>query len=129
MSWRQSLWTYGHANMGTRNYKSTCWEPDQTFWRTSPLTSECYRLTARSLRISRSQLRRHSSHECTHDLAAKELPSLINVVNSRRLDLNVLEASRRELGAIFVFFEGARNAANPQKHTFANLRRNLATSH
>src|SRR6202167_6727188 len=100
MSWRQSLWTYGHANMGTRNYKSTCWEPDQTFWSTSPLTSECYRLTARSFRISRSQLRLHSSHECTHELsvylrrngidvdvlAAKELPSLINAVNSRRLD-------------------------------------------
>src|SRR5271155_1892137 len=88
-------------------------------------------------------LRLHGAHECTHELsvylgrnrihvdvlAAEELPSVLYAVDSRRLDLNVLESSRCEFGAIFVFFEGTRNAADPQKHTLANLRRHLATGH
>jgi hypothetical protein len=88
-------------------------------------------------------LRLHRPHECAHELSVylrrnrihidvltgKELTSVLYAVNSGWLNLNFLEASGRELAAIFVFFEGTRNAANPQKHTLANLRRHLATGH
>jgi hypothetical protein len=62
-------------------------------------------------------------------LAGKKLASVLYAVYSGWLNLNVLEPGRRKFGAIFIFFESTRNAANPEKDTTANLRRHLTASH
>ena len=82
----------------------------------------------------RSLLRLHSPHEGTHELpinlgsdgieidvlSGQELTSVLYPIDSGRLDINLLETSRCELAAIFVFFESTRNAANPEKHALTN---------
>src|SRR5271167_3093152 len=42
MNWRQFRWTYGRANMGTRNCKSTCWERDRSFAEPQVLRGRSY---------------------------------------------------------------------------------------
>jgi hypothetical protein len=91
------------------------------------------------VRWERISLRLHGPHECAHELAVylrrnrihvyilsgKEFASVFYAVNSGWLNLNFLESSGREFGVIFVFFEGTRNAANPEKHALANLWQHL----
>lgn len=62
-------------------------------------------------------------------LTRKEFASFLYAVDSGWRDLNVLEASNGKFGAVFILFESARNAANPEKHALADLRWHLATGH
>ena len=43
--------------------------------------------------------------------------------------LNLVESSRRELGAIFVFFECSGYAANPKQYALADLRGGSIAAH
>src|SRR5438874_422348 len=40
-------------------------------------------------------------------LAAEKRTGIVNLVNPRRLDADVLKSRRRQLGPVFVFFQGA----------------------
>jgi hypothetical protein len=59
----------------------------------------------------------------------QERAGILNVVNTRWLNLNGLEASLRELVHIFVLFESSSYAANPKLYASANLGRHFPSNH
>src|SRR5271166_2596670 len=78
-------------------------------------------------------LRLHCSHESTHELAihlrrdcvdinilaGEEFTGVFDAVDSGGFKVDVHKASGGKLAAIFVLFECAGNATNPQQDVFA----------
>src|SRR6185437_3350733 len=68
---------------------------------------------------------------CVHvdALARQEFSCIGHAVDARRLDTGLLEASSPELGRVFILFQRAGDAADPQQHVAAQLFGHLSAGH
>src|ERR1700694_604603 len=80
------------------------------------------------------------AHKCAHELfidlrcdrvhvnarRREELSSVLDAIDSRRLDLDLLKSGGGQLPAIFIFFQSSGDATDPCQHTLTHFRRHLA---
>src|SRR5580693_5338879 len=59
-------------------------------------------------------------------LTRQKFQRVFGTVDACGLNINLPESSRRQLGAVFVFFQRAGNASDPSEHALANLGQHLA---
>src|SRR5437879_2028880 len=60
-------------------------------------------------------------------LARQKFQRVFGAVDACGLNINLLESSSGQLGAVFFLFQRAGNASHPGEHALANLRQHLAT--
>ena len=59
-------------------------------------------------------------------LAGEKFAGIFDVIDSRRFDVNLFETGGGRFGAIFVFFQRARDTTNPQQNILADFGQDFA---
>lgn len=84
----------------------------------------------------------HGTNESTHELSVnvwsqrfyidtllrEKFPRILCAINPGRLDFDLLKSGCQQLGAVFIFFKGPSDAANPEEHACSDVGQNLSAS-